>query len=102
MPRVSTRSAASGKADPLRFSTMDEKSLDEACAEFESLFIYQLLKEMRASIPTDGYSGESAQSKIYTSMFDIEIAREISSQRGIGLADYFKRQLLSRFGDSEG
>jgi len=101
MLRDSTHPVADGKVELSGSSTMDAKGLDEACAEFESLFIFQLLKEMRASIPTDGYLSESTQSKTYTSMFDIEISREISSQRGIGLADFFRQQLATRFGDIE-
>ncbi|RLC03985.1 MAG: hypothetical protein DRH90_09880 [Deltaproteobacteria bacterium] len=101
MSRLQTRPVAGGKTDTPGSSIMKDKGLDEACSEFESLFIYQLLKEMRASIPGDGYLGESTQSKTYTSMFDIEIAREISNQRGIGLADFLRQQLASRLGDTE-
>jgi peptidoglycan hydrolase FlgJ len=96
-----TRPVVGEKTAPTGSSITDAKGLDKACAEFESLFIYQLLKEMRASIPEGGYLGESTQSKTYTSMFDIEIAREISSQRGIGLADFLRQQLASRFADAE-
>ena len=95
------RPLAGEKTDMTESSIADSKGLDEACAEFESLFIYQLLKEMRESIPDDGYFGKSTQSKTYTSMFDIEIARKISNQRGIGLADFLKKQLAARLGDTE-
>ena len=95
-----TRPLAGEKTELSESSITDSKGLDEACAEFESLFIYQLLKEMRESIPDDGYFGESTQSKTYTSMFDIEIARKISNQRGIGLADFLRKQLAIRLGDT--
>jgi|GEM_PF-2590060 len=74
----------------------DQNSLEEACAEFESLFIYYMLKEMRATTSGEGYGGDSMQSKTYASMFDLEIAREVSSQRGIGVADFLRRQLADR------
>lgn len=101
MLQKQTRPSAGEKTDMPESSITDSKGLDEACAEFESLFIYQLLKEMRESIPDDGYLGESTQSKTYTSMFDIEIARKISNQRGIGLADFLRQQLAVRLGDTE-
>lgn len=100
MLQKQTRPLAGEKTDIPESSIKDSKGLDEACAEFESLFIYQLLKEMRASIPSDGFIGESTQSKTYTSMFDVEIARKISNQRGIGLADFLRQQLASRLGDT--
>ena len=87
------------KTDAPGSSEKEAQGLDKACAEFESLFIYHLLKEMRASIPGDGYLGKSMQSETYTAMYDLEIARELSSQRGIGLADFLRRQLADRLGD---
>jgi len=74
-------------------------AIKEACTEFESIFIYHLMKEMRASIP-DGYLGKSMQSETYTSLFDIEIARRLSEQKGIGLADFLMRQLADRFNEN--
>ena len=100
MPSKQTRPLAGEKTDMPESSKTDSKGLDEACAEFESLFIYELLKEMRKSIPDDGYFGESTQSKTYTSMIDIEIARKISNQRGIGLADFLRQQLTVRLDDT--
>ena len=99
--QVPTRTAASEKTDGSGSSITGDKDLDKACGEFESLFIYHLLKEMRASVSGDGYLGKSMQSDTYASMFDLEIARELSSQRGIGLADFLKRQLANRLGDTE-
>ena len=98
---MQTHPFAGEKAAAPDSSIADEKGLDEACKEFESLFIYHLLKEMRASIPKDGYLGKSMQSETYTSMFDIEIARELSGQRGIGLADFLMRQLANRLNETE-
>jgi len=91
--------AAESKADASQ-DTEHRQELQEACTEFESLFIYHLLKEMRASIPDDGYLGKSMQSETYTSPFDIEIARHLSMQRGIGLADFLMQQLADRFSEN--
>ena len=40
------------------------------------------------------------QSETYTSLFDIEIARRLSEQKGIGLADFLMRQLADRFNEN--
>jgi len=77
----------------------EHQAIKEACTEFESIFIYHLMKEMRASIP-DGYLGKSMQSETYTSLFDIEVARRLSEQKGIGLADFLMRQLADRYNEN--
>jgi flagellar protein FlgJ len=93
--------AVKGKADGPQ-NAEHSQALKDACTEFESLFIYQLIKEMRASIPDDGYLGKSMQSETYTSLFDIEIARRLSTQRGIGLADFLMQQLADRLSENSG
>lgn len=94
-----TQAAARGKADETQGGG-DRQTLQEACTEFESLFLYQLLKEMRATIPDDGYLGKSMQSETYTSLFDIEIARRLSAQKGIGLADFLMQQMANRLSEN--
>ncbi len=67
-------------------SRRDSEELKNACAELESLFIFHLLKEMRATIPKTGLLSGGRGQEVYTSMFDAQIARELASKRGIGLS----------------
>ena len=68
-------------------STRDnDPNLKKACAEFESLFMFYLLKEMRATIPKSGFISGGRAEEIYTSMLDTQLARELSSNGGIGLS----------------
>ena len=62
------------------------EKLKKTCAEFESLFIHQLLKSMRSSVTETGFLGNSEESKIIRSIFDQKLAEKISEKRGIGLA----------------
>ncbi|MDO9462776.1 MAG: rod-binding protein, partial [Deltaproteobacteria bacterium] len=57
--------------------TKDE-GLKAACAEFESLFIYQLLKMMRGAVPKTPLFHGGPGEDIYTSMFDQEVARKMA------------------------
>lgn len=102
-PLLSVNAAALNGADPSvsggaekPANAADEKErreLKSACAEFESLFMNYLLKEMRSTVPESGLvSGGKAES-IYTSMLDAQMAREIAFSRGIGLADMFQTQM---------
>ena len=69
-----------------------DQELREATRDFESLFIHNLLKTMRAAIPKgkffDGGSGE----EIFTDLLDQEISKVVS-KRGIGIADVLYQRL---------
>ncbi len=80
-------------------TTSDLKSnaqLEEACSGFESLFIYILLKEMRATIPKSGFMSGGKAEEIYTSIMDSQLAKEISLKGGLGLASIIRDQLTGR------
>jgi flagellar protein FlgJ len=68
--------------------------LKTAVTEFEALFIYQLLKEMRQSTPGD-FLGKGLGHDIYNSLFDMEVARLIAG-RGLGLGEMILRQMNGR------
>lgn len=70
--------------------------LKNACAEFESLFIFHLLKEMRATVPKSGFIGGGRAEEIYTSMLDSQLAKEVSSKGGIGLSSVLLDQLRGK------
>lgn len=77
-------------------SKQDEKRLKEACAEFESLFIYQLMKQMRKTIVKSGLTGGGKGEEIFTSMMDEELSKQMSSRQGLGLKDVLIEQLTGR------
>ncbi|MBW2112895.1 MAG: rod-binding protein [Deltaproteobacteria bacterium] len=95
------RSLKSGK---LSHSGGNSPQLREACSELESLFIFYLLKEMRATIPKTGLISGGRAEEIYTSMLDSQISKiskEMASQRGIGLSSLILDRLESRPGEVE-
>ncbi|GAB6036525.1 hypothetical protein JCM15519_10840 [Fundidesulfovibrio butyratiphilus] len=72
-----------------------EKKLKEACEGFEAVFIGQLVKEMRKSVPKDGLLHGNMQDQ-YVSMFDEEYAKTLTKNGGIGLSDFMFAQLSAR------
>jgi len=72
-----------------------EKKLREACQGFESLFLSQLFKEMRATVPKTGILHGQFEEQYY-SMFDKAMCDKMSDAGGIGLADMMYRQLRGR------
>jgi flagellar protein FlgJ len=74
----------------------DNPRLLSACREFESLFIHHLLTELRATVDRSGLFGDGRVEEMFTSMLDGELARELATGRGIGLAAVLYRQLASK------
>jgi flagellar protein FlgJ len=77
------------------------RQMKEACSELESLFIYYLLKEMRETVPKDGLFSGGKTEEMYTSMFDIQLAKEIAMKRGIGISSIVLNQ-VEKGADSHG
>jgi flagellar protein FlgJ len=76
----------------------DPKALREVARQFESIFTKMMLEGMRSASFGDPMFG-SDQSDMYQGMMDDQMAVQLSSGRGIGLADMLFRQ-LSRGGQS--
>lgn len=69
-----------------------EGALDEVTRQFESLFLQQMIKEMRKAKLADGIF-DSSQSQFYRDMYDQQLALHLSKSGGLGLAEVLKRQL---------
>jgi Rod binding domain-containing protein len=70
-----------------------DTKIDAACTEMESLFIQNMLKQMRASIPKGGLTSGGKAEEMFTDMLDAEMAKTISASGGIGLSSMVRRQL---------
>ncbi len=71
----------------------DPAALREVAGQFEALFLQTLFKSMRDSSLGDPIFGDSDQHEMYQGMLDQQLALEMASGRGIGLADMLVRQL---------
>lgn len=73
--------------------TSDPQVLKEVAGQFEALFVQTMLKNMRDTSLADPIFGQSEQHEMYQDMLDQQYALEMSSGRGIGLAEMLVRQL---------
>ena len=69
------------------------KQLKSLSKQFESIFVHQLLKSMRSTVQKTGLFDSHATS-MYESLHDEEIAKLMTEQKGIGLADVIYRDLV--------
>lgn len=74
-------------------SDKDEKKLKESCQEFEAIFLSELLKSMRATVPKNNLQGESFGQDVFQSMLDDEYAKKVSGTNSIGLGDMLFQQM---------
>ncbi|MBF2053602.1 MAG: rod-binding protein [Candidatus Sericytochromatia bacterium] len=72
-----------------------DAGLQTAVQDFEALFVGQVMKAMRQTVPEGGLFGHQPQEQMMRDLLDEEWGREIASGRGMGLAQVLYRQLQS-------
>ncbi|WP_049721825.1 flagellar assembly peptidoglycan hydrolase FlgJ [Gilvimarinus polysaccharolyticus] len=78
----------------------DPEALRQMARQFESLFVQQMLKSMRAaseSFSEDSYMN-SSDTQFYSDMLDQQWSLELTKGKGMGLADTLYQQLLKSYG----
>ncbi len=89
------------KQTPEKMSS-SQKSLQEAADQFESLFLHQLLTEMRKTVSDGGnVFGDRKGEKIFQSMLDEEMSTVMSKAGGIGLGRLLYDQLVNGVPDND-
>lgn len=71
----------------------EEAKLQEACEQFEEMFLTNMMKEMRKATPKGGLFGESKGSDQFQDMLDQERAKHWSQSGGVGLASMLFEQM---------
>ncbi len=71
------------------------KNLRAVAQEFEALFMNQIMKGMRKTVPESGLLSDKSQAQtIFRDMFDTEVTKSGSrAGHGIGLADLIVKQM---------
>ena len=88
---------AGAKVSSPRYSEEELKKLKKACADFESIFTYQLLKAMRQTVPESKTGMSNFGKDTYTMMMDQKLAESISANgSGLGLQKVLYNQFTSQ------
>ncbi len=56
------------------------------------MFVQMMLKSMRDALPKDGLFS-SEHTRLYTSMYDQQIAQQMTAGKGLGLAEMMVKQM---------
>jgi murein DD-endopeptidase MepM/ murein hydrolase activator NlpD len=68
-------------------------SPQEVAREFEAMLLAQMIAAMRKTVPESGLLGSSPHRQVLDGVFDMEMARALSSDQGLGLSEVLMRQL---------
>ncbi len=71
-----------------------ENEIKKVAQQFESIFINQVFKEMRKTVPESGLFDSYAMD-MFQGMLDEEMSNELSKGNGLGLRDMIYKQLSS-------
>ena len=82
-----------GGLESLQSMTLDskekksDKQLRETAKQFEEVVVRQLLKEMRKTVPNDGFIERSHSTEMYMEMVDDHLAKQLAGANAIGIGD---------------
>ncbi len=72
------------------------KKLDNACKDFEAIMLNKIMSSMRENLPKDGLFAESYGEKMFQSMLDEEMTRQLAHGKGMGLAELLYEELSKK------
>jgi Rod binding domain-containing protein len=64
-----------------------------AAESFESVFLFEVMQSMYAGIKPGAFGGGNEEN-MYRSMMNEEVAKSISRQGGVGIADSIYREIM--------
>lgn len=102
---MSTITSATGSAAAIDFAAPaarpDDVALRQVCAQLEGVFMQELMKALRDTVPDGGLVDGGAGEEIFSSLLDehLSMSAAADSERGIGAALY--RQLRGPTGAAE-
>ncbi|MCX7817063.1 MAG: rod-binding protein [Syntrophales bacterium] len=80
----------------------NEKRLKRACADFEALLIYQMLKTMRRTVPRGGVFSQGVITDTWYMVMDQSIAESIAQRNGgLGIQNILYDHLVSNTGKKD-
>ena len=80
--------------------SQEQEALMDAAEQFESLFLYLLMSEMRRTVPDTDLFGNRQAEKLFQSMLDQEMATHSAKSQSVGLAKMIYEQ-MSRYVSDE-
>jgi flagellar protein FlgJ len=87
---------ASPLAAPDAAGSADEQRLRKAASQLEGVFVEQLFKAMRETVPQDGLTSGGAGEEIFSGLMDQHLAEAVPGQWQDELGEALYRQLRTQ------
>ena len=71
-------------------------ALRKSCREFEAIYINELYKSMRKTVPESGLFKKDMANTLYQEMLDMEMAKQTASGDGIGIGKAMYEQIKTQ------
>jgi Rod binding domain-containing protein len=72
---------------------IDREKLKKACTEFEALFVQEILKFMRQTVPKSDLAGPGGGKEVYQSLMDQELSKSLAKKGGLRIGELVYRQM---------
>ena len=96
-------SGLDGKIESLRMMSlrtkdgkMTPKQMHEVGNQFETMVLRQLLKEMRKTVPNDGFLERSNATEMYTDIADDYMSEQMAEKGALGIGDLIFNELKEK------
>ena len=94
-PTAGTSAPAAGVA-PDGTTSERETKLRQVAGQLQGVFVEQLFKAMRETVPTDGLTSGGSGEQMFSGMLDQHLANAVQSQWSHGIGESLLRQLRAR------
>jgi flagellar protein FlgJ len=90
---TSMQVSQSQKPEPAAGKKENPEALRRTSQQFEAIFIQQLFKGMRATVPTGDLLENDRSIEIYQGLMDQQVAETMARKQGLGIGEALLRQL---------
>lgn len=96
-------SAATGAVPekPAKSSNRDLQSLRKSCRDFEAIYVQEMYKTMRKTVPDSGLFEKDMASELYREMLDMEMAKASAAGKGNGIGEAMYQQMKEKIEDQK-
>ncbi len=92
-PRTVVSHALQQSNTPEQKRAKDLKSIKEMSHEFEAMFVMEMYKAMRKTVPKSDLFSQGMATEMFQEMLDIEVIQSSAKGRGLGLGEEVYRQM---------
>lgn len=72
------------------------QKLRKTCRDFEAVYINEMYKAMRKTVPDSGLFEKDTASELYKDMLDMEMAKATAAGKGLGIGETMYQQMKDK------